>query len=222
MKKASPPIERIIVHSDSEIPLFSSEDEEREWWETHDLGEEFLPRYEHLDSLLFMGSRASEAPQVEFPLALARRSLRTMRRPARRRGYLYDRKVQDAVSAITFAAAALEAGLNLYYATAPQQAKTSKRKMAGTSVAKMLDHLLSTEEERPSPALVARLRQLLRRRDIAVQGLAPVDDSAPSGTPGDWDIENAPVLVEAAESFLDQLWLSARGKIARGFHNKES
>jgi hypothetical protein len=30
-------IERIIVYSLDEIPEFASEDEEREWWATHDL-----------------------------------------------------------------------------------------------------------------------------------------------------------------------------------------
>ena len=31
---------RQIVHSLAEIPHFGSEDEEREWWATHDLAEE--------------------------------------------------------------------------------------------------------------------------------------------------------------------------------------
>ena len=29
--------DRIVVHSLDDIPEFSSEDEEREWWATHDL-----------------------------------------------------------------------------------------------------------------------------------------------------------------------------------------
>ncbi|MFQ5633495.1 MAG: hypothetical protein ACE5I1_32410 [bacterium] len=33
-------IKRIIICSLNEIPEFSSEDEEREWWETHDLAPE--------------------------------------------------------------------------------------------------------------------------------------------------------------------------------------
>jgi len=32
--------ERIIIHSLNEIPSFASEDEEREWWATHDLAPE--------------------------------------------------------------------------------------------------------------------------------------------------------------------------------------
>jgi len=32
--------ERIVVHSLDEIPEFASEDEEREWWATHDLAPE--------------------------------------------------------------------------------------------------------------------------------------------------------------------------------------
>jgi hypothetical protein len=32
--------DRIIVHSLDEIPKFSSEDEERAWWATHDLAPE--------------------------------------------------------------------------------------------------------------------------------------------------------------------------------------
>jgi len=32
--------ERIIVYSHEEIPKFASEDEEREWWATHDLAPE--------------------------------------------------------------------------------------------------------------------------------------------------------------------------------------
>jgi len=32
--------ERQIIHSLDEIPEFASEDEEREWWRTHDIAEE--------------------------------------------------------------------------------------------------------------------------------------------------------------------------------------
>jgi len=32
--------ERTIVHSMEEVPLFATEDEERQWWATHDLAPE--------------------------------------------------------------------------------------------------------------------------------------------------------------------------------------
>jgi predicted DNA binding CopG/RHH family protein len=33
---------RALVHSVEEIPQFASEQEEREWWDHHDFGDEFL------------------------------------------------------------------------------------------------------------------------------------------------------------------------------------
>jgi hypothetical protein len=35
-----------IIHSFDEIPKFSSEDEEREWWATHDLSEQLYDQLE--------------------------------------------------------------------------------------------------------------------------------------------------------------------------------
>ena len=44
--------QRIIVRSRVEIPPhFASEDEEREWWATHELADELLPDKETIDHL---------------------------------------------------------------------------------------------------------------------------------------------------------------------------
>lgn len=44
--------QRIIVRSRAEIPAhFTSEDEEREWWTTHELADELLPDEETIDRL---------------------------------------------------------------------------------------------------------------------------------------------------------------------------
>jgi hypothetical protein len=43
---------RIIVRSRAEIPdHFASEDEEREWWATHEIADELLPDEETIDHL---------------------------------------------------------------------------------------------------------------------------------------------------------------------------
>ncbi len=225
MTKGPRTTDRITVHSESELPSFASEDEEREWWETHDLGEEFQPGYEDLESLLAMGLRASEAPQVAFPLTLALRSLRTMRRPARRRGFLHDRRIQDAAAAVTFAADALEAGLNLYFLTerGPSlDAKATAHFAPKVGPRKMLTSVLQRQKERPAQSLIDRLWALLERRDVLVHGLASTNEQVRKGSPQDWDIDKAPDFVEAAETFLDQLWLSPRGKIGRGYHNEST
>ncbi|HEV8717005.1 MAG TPA: hypothetical protein VGX03_29815 [Candidatus Binatia bacterium] len=50
-KKHSPE-QRIVVRSRAEIPAhFASEDEEREWWATHELADELLPDEETIDRL---------------------------------------------------------------------------------------------------------------------------------------------------------------------------
>jgi hypothetical protein len=44
--------QRIIVRSRAEIPThFASEDEEREWWATHELADELLPDEETIEHL---------------------------------------------------------------------------------------------------------------------------------------------------------------------------
>ena len=44
--------QRIIVHSRAEIPThFASEDEEREWWATHELADELLADDKIIDRL---------------------------------------------------------------------------------------------------------------------------------------------------------------------------
>lgn len=44
--------QRIIVHSRAEIPThFASEEEEREWWATHELADELLPDDKIIDRL---------------------------------------------------------------------------------------------------------------------------------------------------------------------------
>ena len=46
------PEQRIVVRSRAEIPAhFASEDEEREWWATHELADELLPDEETIDRL---------------------------------------------------------------------------------------------------------------------------------------------------------------------------
>jgi non-ribosomal peptide synthetase component F len=46
------PEQRIVVRSRAEIPAhFVSEDEEREWWATHELADELLPDEEVIDCL---------------------------------------------------------------------------------------------------------------------------------------------------------------------------
>ena len=52
----------IIIHSLDEVPAFGSEDEEREWWSTHELSEDMyaslLDRTSELD-------RVAPVPSVE-------------------------------------------------------------------------------------------------------------------------------------------------------------
>lgn len=44
--------QRIIVRSRAEVPAhFASEEEEREWWTTHELADELLPDEETIDRL---------------------------------------------------------------------------------------------------------------------------------------------------------------------------
>jgi len=44
--------QRIVVRSRAEVPAhFASEDEEREWWATHELADELLPDEETIDRL---------------------------------------------------------------------------------------------------------------------------------------------------------------------------
>lgn len=44
--------QRIVVHSRTEIPTsFASEEEEREWWATHELAEDVLPDEKEIDRL---------------------------------------------------------------------------------------------------------------------------------------------------------------------------
>jgi hypothetical protein len=46
------PEQRIVVRSRAEIPThFPSEDEEREWWATHELSGDLLPDEETIDCL---------------------------------------------------------------------------------------------------------------------------------------------------------------------------
>ena len=40
------PSKLIIVHSLKEVPEFTTEDEEREWWTSHELSERFYERLE--------------------------------------------------------------------------------------------------------------------------------------------------------------------------------
>lgn len=50
-----------IIHSFDEIPEFSSEDEERDWWATHDLSEQLYDQLEdaraELDEILPLSER---------------------------------------------------------------------------------------------------------------------------------------------------------------------
>jgi hypothetical protein len=50
MKDTQP--EMIIVDSLDEIPRFANEDEEREWWATHELSEQLYERLEDTSSEL--------------------------------------------------------------------------------------------------------------------------------------------------------------------------
>ncbi len=44
--------QRIVVYSRTEIPTsFASEEEEREWWATHELADELLPDQKEIDRL---------------------------------------------------------------------------------------------------------------------------------------------------------------------------
>jgi len=46
------PDQRITVHSRAEIPSsFASEEEEREWWATHELADELLPSEAAVDQM---------------------------------------------------------------------------------------------------------------------------------------------------------------------------
>ena len=48
--KTHDPEGRIVVRSRTEIPVrFASEDEEREWWATHEIADELLPDEETID-----------------------------------------------------------------------------------------------------------------------------------------------------------------------------
>ena len=50
--KKDKPKQRIIVRSRAEIPAhFTSEDEEREWWATHELADDLLPDEETIGCL---------------------------------------------------------------------------------------------------------------------------------------------------------------------------
>ncbi|HXG21728.1 MAG TPA: hypothetical protein VNN62_21950 [Methylomirabilota bacterium] len=50
--KKHDPERRIVVHSRAEIPAhFASEDEEREWWATHEIADELLPDEATIDHL---------------------------------------------------------------------------------------------------------------------------------------------------------------------------
>jgi hypothetical protein len=50
--KSKKPVDLIIVRSLDEIPSFASEDEEREWWATHQLSEELYEQLEDASSEL--------------------------------------------------------------------------------------------------------------------------------------------------------------------------
>lgn len=53
MSTPEAPSDRILIHSLDELPSFSNEDEEREWWATHDFAPELWKPVSEADMAKF-------------------------------------------------------------------------------------------------------------------------------------------------------------------------
>jgi hypothetical protein len=178
---------RATVRTIRDIPLFSSEDEERDWWATHELGEELLaelrPGQADLADLMPIGLRAAEAPQVQLPLWIAKKHLAYIRRAGERPLRIStdvtrdDARLHHALVSIVFSAAAVEAGLNLYI-TAPALLVSDEKlrrffgllssKYARLSVPQKLSFVGETYPTLRSDPLVGKIRELFNRRNELV------------------------------------------------------
>lgn len=173
-----------IVQSLQDVPRsFASEDEEREWWATHEFSDDLydqLPRPDWLE-LLPLGLRVREAGQVELALFIAKRHLNYIRRAGKRPLRIStdvtrdDVRLHHALVAIVFTAVAVEAGVNIYIA-APALHMTDERqrrffallatkfiRRIGTS--QKLDFLQESCSELASSEVVTTVRRLFERRN---------------------------------------------------------
>jgi hypothetical protein len=207
--------ERIVIQSEDEIPSsFESEDEEREWWATHEFSDDMLERYapswDDVAEMLLAPRYSARAPQVEFPLSVARRHLRYVKRA--RPGYplVHDIGYEHTSQVVVFAASAVEAALNLWL-TAPRLRLSSQGRMVGEPpnevtwpARKKLSFVAKRAEELQGCGdLVGRVDTLLVRRDNLVHALPP------GGGPDEEDIVRVRDYYEAAEEFLGRLLLPA-------------
>ncbi len=200
-----------VVWSLDEIPEFSSEDEERDWWATHtfssDLYRQLQVDWTDLEALLPLGLKAREASQVQLPLVIAKRHLAYIKRGRGKPLTLSsdvrrdDPRLHHAIVSIVFSAAAVEAGLNLYL-TAPVLllADEGERRFFGLLASKyarlnvpqklafVQETCLALEE-----SLTRKIRELFNRRNELVHALPryseayyvvdwPEEPAAPSGT----------------------------------------
>lgn len=176
-----------IVQSLGDVPQsFASEDEERDWWASHEFSDDLydkLPR-PGWHELLPLGLRARQAGQVELPLFIAKKHLDYIRRIGERPVRIStdvtrdDIRLHHALVAIVFTAVAVEAGVNIYitapalYATDERQrrffALLATRFARGIGISQKLDFLQKTSSELLSNELVTTIRHLFERRNQLV------------------------------------------------------
>lgn len=182
MKKSSTRL--TLVNSVDEIPSsFVSEDEEREWWATHEfssqLYEQLRPGWKDIEEFLPMTLRARELKQVELPLSIARKHLTQIRRAgAKRLRIPGDVRLEHALVSIVFSAAAIEAGMNLYilapilFVNDAAQRRffglLSSRFATRLNIQQKLAFIKDTNPDVFENALLQAIRELFERRNALV------------------------------------------------------
>jgi hypothetical protein len=188
------------------VPQFASEDAEREWWASHDLAtelwEDASPTEKVLPSLLPLEPRVADVPQVAFLLFVARKHKRLLRRYARSQKPSLAR--EHAAVALLCSAAAVDAGLNVYWG-AFSQVPTANDVGSPRSRLELIwdyDSALTSQA-----ALKAALERLFQRADAIAHRTGRLQDADRGLGLLLSDVDYAPQACDAAESFLNLLRL---------------
>ena len=202
-----------------DIPRFASEDAEREWWFGHELSATIWrdqpAGWADLPFLLALDLRAAEVPQVDSLLGIAREHARVaVGSPGGLRSVSDRSRLQHALTALVFAAAAVESGVNLCLASPHFRFSEDAMHAELGDVPPEIDFpwrrklgmVARAHAPRAEPSLIETVESLCARRDQLLYAVPPLSE------PGPDDLYRARVYYDAARDFLQALRLPIPGE----------
>jgi hypothetical protein len=224
MKKKQP---RTPIRSREDIPThFASEDEERDWWDAHELSKEVMegmrPTWDDIGDFTPLALSAADLKETGLLLRLARRHALLFKR-AMRMSAVSGAKVaaEHAAVCVLTMSAALETGLNAYVTGAVQFLPDEQKRFFGLilkssvesqPLTQKVDVARKTLPEAFHPGNYDKVQRLIAMRNALVHGAPVYDDVHGLRQPGlsvtECSAGELLDLYHAAREFLRLLRLS--------------